>query len=234
MFLIYFHTISNNYCENLKLLITLTNNTKIKYKYKKFHLSNTYSKIKSLLKQRKSHLATENCLIKSKDFLLTVSKFIDYKINFNKTTYRTKSNETIIENFSRIIALNIHKDNPYILFNQYNKYYNTLQIKLKENKMFKILLSRFLLEEFIKIKKEVIKISNIIRIYKKRNFIFNYRKNIYNYAKYYAILKFNNNAYFYKCKNNIDNDDVLNKLFSYLFESENKLKIITTYLKTMF
>ncbi|MBQ4541709.1 MAG: hypothetical protein IJA23_02525 [Clostridia bacterium] len=187
-----------------------------------------------MIKNKHDHLSVEKQFYDSKDFLLTISKFVDYKINFNKLTYRAKKNKTIIENYSKVISLNIHKDYPYILFNEYARNYKQLQIKLKENKIFKILLARFLLEELIKIERELIYISKIIHKYKKRNFIINYNKNIYNYAEFYAIFKFNKNANYYTCKQNLNKKEIICSLFSFLFETENKIKIIITYLKTMF
>lgn len=232
--LIVFYNKKTIFCDNLKTLLNLNNNTKIRYKYKKLSYSNTYKSLNKIMKNKHNYLSVEKQFYDSKDFLLTISKFIDYKINFNKLTYRAKKNKTIIENYSKAISINIHKDYPYVLFDEYARNYKQLQIKLKENKIFKILLARFLLEELIKIERELIYISKIIHKYKKRNFIINYNKNIYNYAKFYAIFKFNKNANYYIYKQNLNQKEIIFSLFSFLFETENKLKVIITYLKTMF
>ena len=225
---------NNIFCDNLNSLIYSISDNKIKFKYQKLKYSNTYFKLKKLFKDKGFYIAVEKNFNRSKNFILTVSKYIDYKINFNKSTYRSKSKETVIENLSRLLVLNIHKDHPYVLFKEYKNNYNSLQIKLKENKIFKILLAKFLLNEFISIYKEIIYISKIIHKYKKRNFNYNYSKNIYNCAKYYAIFKYNNNALNYELKHDLNKTEIIDAFFSYLFEAECKLKIIVTYLKTMF
>ena len=98
---------------------------------------------------------------------------------------------------------------------------------------FKLLLA-FVLSGIIGIERELIHISKIIQINKKRKFNFKYNKNIYNYAKYYSFFKYNANSTYFECKNKLNKSMVLKSFISELYDAEHKIKIIITYLKTMF
>ncbi len=233
-FIIYFLNKKVYFCENYNTLTLQINSTNTKFDYIKLKKTNIYFKLFSVLNSNKHNLGVESFLFKNKNFLLTISKFIDYKINNNKITYRGKGNLTIVENLGYIISKCIYKDNPYVLFNEYKKQYNVFNIKQKENKIFKYLLAKFLLIELIKIKRELNDISNIIQKYKKCKYNSNYSKNIYNYAKFYSFLCYNQNSTYYKNKLNLNTNDIISTFFSVIFEAERQMKIIITYLKTMF
>lgn len=234
IFCIYFLTKKEIFCDNLILLNNLMIDKKIKYKYKTLDYSFTNLDIEKLFNRIIYPTSFQSEIIDNKNYLLTISKFIDYKINNCKLTFRTKNSYTILENLAYIISLNIYKDYPYRLFDDYLKNYSLFQIKIKENNYFKILLAKNLICILIKISTEMNYISNIIHKYKKRKFLINYKKNIYNYAKFYAILKYNPNSNYYYFKKNLNSNAIFSNLFSSLAEAEHKTKIILTYLKTMF
>lgn len=234
IFCIYFLTKNEIFCDNLILLNNLINDKNIKFKYKTLSKSFTNLDISNHLKKIVYPISFQTELMQNKDYLLAISKFIDYKINKCKLTFRAKNNYTVLEHLAHIISLNIYKDYPFTLFNNYIKNYKLFQIKNKENKYFKILLAKNLIYILIEISTEMNYISNIIHKYKKRNFVTKYKKNIYNLAEFYAILKYNPNSNFYYFKNNLNAEVIFSNLFYSLSEAEHKIKIILTYLKTMF
>lgn len=234
MFCMYFLSKKEIFCEILKLLNNLVNDKKIKFKYKTLAKSFTNLDLANLFNKIIYPTEFQTELVQNKDYLLAISKFVDYKINNCKLTFRAKNAYTILENLAYIISLNIYKDYPYTLFDDYLKNYKNFQIKNKENKYFKILLAKNLIYILIKISTEMNYISNIIHKYKKRNFVINYKKNIYNYAEFYAILKYNPNSNYYYFKKDLNAEIIFSNLFYSLAEAEHKVKIIITYLKTMF
>lgn len=233
-FIIYFLIKNDKYCDNFNLLNSVYMNPKFKFLYLKLNKSMVYFKTKQMLNLKHKRLFAEHNLIKNKEYLLTLSKFIDYKINNNKSTYRSKDNYIIIENIAFVISKSIYKTNPYILFNEYKKAISIYKIKNKENKIFKILLAKMLFDELVKIDNELNQFSNIIQKYKNRKFVINYRKNILNIVKYYAIFKYNPNSTKLIHNINIDKNKITSLLLYELFDAEYRINLIITYLKTMF
>jgi hypothetical protein len=197
----YFSLKHKEICDNLKSLSLLINN-KNKFNFQKLSKSKLQHSLKNLFNLKHKELYFENKIIESKNYLIALSKFIDYKINNNNITYRTKNDLTIIENLAYIISKQIYSNNPFSLYQTYLSNFNNLSIKQKENKVFKILLAKNLINELIIIEREYIQISKIIQYNKKRKFYFNYFKNILNYAKFYSILKYNKNSTYFKYKYN--------------------------------
>ena len=234
MILCYFLIKNDNFCDNLNSLKSLYNDSNSKIYYIKLHKSNTNKKLFYLLKLKHQHIFSEEVFFVNKDYLLTLSKFIDYKINNNNKLYRSKNNWTIIENLTYILVQSIHQNNTYQIFKTYKNNYLAFSIKQKENKLFKFLVGKCLIEELYKIEYEMIKISLIIYKYKKRKFILNYKKSIYNTAKYYSIFKYNpnSNKLLYDC--NINKKSIIDSLFFEMNDAKRKLKTIISYLKVMF
>lgn len=223
----------NEICDNLKSLSILINDNS-KFNFQKLSKSKLERNIKNLFNLKHKELFFENKIIESKNYLITLSKFIDYKINSNRLTYRTKNDLTIIENLAYIVSKQIYSNNPFSLYQTYLSNFNNLSIKQKENKVFKILLAKNLINELIVIEREYIQISRIVQYNKKRKFYFNYFKNIFNYAKFYSILKYNKNSTYFKHKYNTDKNFSLQSFFNELFYSEYKARIILNYLKALF
>lgn len=232
--LIYILNKNTFFCSNLNELKQLKSNPEIKLTYQNLNKSNTHKKLKLLFNKINNPMYIEKLLIKKKDYLFAISKFVDYKINHDTKLYRAKNGTTIIENLSHVLTQKIHMGNNYSIFKTYKINYSTLSIKQKENKIFKIIVAKNLIEELIEIESELIQISNIINKYKKRKFVLNYNKNILNIARNYAILKYNPNSTYIIHRYNIAKDMCLNILFSELFDADLKLKTILSYLKVMF
>lgn len=231
---IYFLIKKQSFCDNLANLLTLNSNICISYEYSNLPTSDIFSILNKTLNTSHKQLYFEKLIYKEKSYLFALSKFIDYKINSQKSKFRAKNNMIIIDNFAYVLAKSIYKQKPYIIFKTYKKYYLALNIKQKENKIFKILLAQKLLHELVHIERELVHISKIIQINKKRKFNFNYNKNIYNYAKYYSFFKYNVNSTYFVYKNKLNKANILNNFISELYNAEHKIKIIITYLKTMF
>lgn len=223
-----------NYCENILNLFNISTNPTIKYNYYSFNKISLINKINPILNSNHKKMYFENYFYKHKEYLFTLSKFIEYKIQNCKLKFRTKNNYLIIENIAYLLAKEIYKSNPYQIFKNYKIYMLKFSIKQKENKYFKFLLAQYLILELINIQNELITISKIILKYKKRKIFDFYNKNIYKYAKYYSIFKYNNNSFKYEYSLNLDKTLIIKKFIQELFDAEYKEKIIITYLKTMF
>ena len=230
----YFLIKNATFCDNFYTLATLNSDPMKKYEYINLSKSKVFYQLKPILKCKQKLLYAESEVFKNKDYILTLAKFVDYKINNNKIKYRAKNDIVIIDNISHIIARNIHKDYPYTLFSDYKRVYNKFSIKLKENQIFKILLAQKLILELIVIEKELRQISKIIQKSKKCRFVRKYRKNIFDIAKYYSFLKYHPNSTKLISKYNINKNETIINLFSELYDANQKIKIIITYLKTMF
>ena len=229
----YFSLNYKEICDNLKSLSLLINDNS-KFNFQKLSKSKLENSLKKLFNLKHKELFFENKIIESKNYLITLSKFIDYKINNNNVTYRTKNDLTIIENLAYIVSKQIYSNNPFSLYQTYLSNFNNLSIKQKENKVFRILLAKNLINELIVIEREYIQISKIIQYNKKRKFYFNYFKNILNHAKIYSILKYNKNSTYFKHKYNTDKNFSMHSFLNELFYSEYKAKIILNYLKALF
>lgn len=232
--LCYFLIKDDSFCDNLNSLKQLYNKSESKFNYIKLQKSNIYKKIDYLLKVKHQHIFAEELFFVNKDYLLTLSKFIDYKINNNNKLYRSKNDWSFIENLAYVLAQSIHQNNTYQIFKVYKNNYSFFSIKQKENKLFKFLIGKFLINELYKIEFEIIKISLIIYKYKKRKFILNYKKSIYNIAKYYSILKYNPNSNKLLYSLNINKESIIHCLFYEMNDAQRKIKTILSYLKVMF
>lgn len=231
---IYFLIKKQYFCDNLSCLINLNSNACIKYSYLKLPYSKLFNDLNYVLNLTHKQLYFEQFLYNEKLYLLSIAKYIDDKINSLKQTYRAKNDIIIIDNLSYILAKSIYQQNPYTIFKSYKKTYHCLDIKNKENKIFKFLLAQKLIQELIIIEKEIIHISKIIQFNKKRKFNIIYRKNIYNYAKYYSYFKYNSNSTFIEYKLKLNKSKIIHDFISELFNASFKIKIIITYLKTIF
>lgn len=230
-FLYYFLIKNDNFCDNLKSLYLLNSNNQIKYSYLKLKFSNLTKPLSKLFRSKHKTLFCEKLIYDEKKYLLTLAKFIDFKINNQKLTFRAKNKIILIDNLSLILAKSIHHNQPIKIFKQYKTCYSKFELRRKENKIFKILLAQKLIIELINIENELKRISKIIN--RKHHFIFNYRKSIFNDALFYSLLKFHNNANYFKYKYQITNKHI-NRFLSELFDADYKIKVIIFYLKAMF
>lgn len=222
------------FCDNFKELKSLILDTKRRFEYIKLNKSSTNRLICKLINSNHKKMYFEKDFYDNKEYLLTITKFIDYKINNNKQTFRSKNNIIIIENIAYILSKTIHQNNNYSIFKKYKSIQEFLSIKLKENKLFKILLAQKMIYELVIIESELKQISTIIQKYKNRNYLQNYRKNILNNAKFYSIFKYNNNSTKLCYNKNIHKPTLIYSFISELFDANYKQRVILAYLKSMF
>ena len=159
---------------------------------------------------------------------------IDYKINSNKQKYRTKENKILINEISTLIATNILKSNQNNLFKNYKELINVFSLRQKENKIFKILLAQKLILLLYKINSELNEISYIITKSKSVKKLKKFNKQILWSAQIYSIKNFNSNSTKILFNKNINEKNIINNFFLELYEAENKIRRIITYLVTMF
>ena len=144
--IMYFLIKNTTFCDNLNELKILNSNPLIKFEYLKLQKSSLYKSIQNTLNFKHKPLFIEKYLISTKSYILTLAKFIDFKINNDKKMYRAKNGVTTIENLAFIISKNIYKEKSYNLFKTYKKQFFSLSIKQKEDKLFKILLAKNLIK----------------------------------------------------------------------------------------
>ncbi len=205
-----------------------------KVEYIKLENSNSNYKVKSIFRHLTKPMFTDKIVIKNKDYLLSISKFVDYKINNSKQTYRSKHNIVLIEKLSAILCSEIIKRGECNLFHKFELCKQKFNLRQKEIKIFKLLIAKHLIDEIYNLEKELCEISGVIIKSKTAKHTTNYRKKLLNSANLYGILKFNNNStklLFFKSHNKIK---IIKNFFAELFEAENRIKIACTYLKVLF
>jgi hypothetical protein len=233
-FLYIFSIKKDIFCTNFVDFKKNYDNNKIKFEYKKLNKSSSDNKLTKTFRKIKKPMFTEKFLIKNKKFLLAISKFIDYKINNCKLTFRTKKNDIIIEKIAKILINDIIKNNRCELFNNYKKLCKMFSIKKKEDKMFKFLISKQLILLLCTIEDELCCITRIIQKSKHTKKIRKFKKKILFSAQIYSIKKFNENST--KLLKNFDTNlsEIIDNFLAELIVAEKKIKIIITYLTVMF
>lgn len=232
---IYIFTTKNDiFCVNYKNIYNLFLVDKNKNVFKSLPKSHVNNMVNYLFFTKQKPLFHQAIIFKNKNFLLTISKLVDFKINSNKQKYRSKNNKILIDELSTLVAQNILISNKNNLFATYKLLTRTFSIRQKENKIFKILLAQKLLLLLCKLNDELFEVSSVITKSKKRKNFKVYKKQINMSAEIYSIKNFNSNSTKLLFKKNLDIDIIINKFFYELYESEHKIKRIVTYLVTMF
>ncbi len=222
------------FCSNFKTLYNNFKDTKTKIIFNKLNKSCCFFDMKFTLSRIKEPLIFENEIVKNKNFLITITKFVDYKINKTNCTFRSKNGEIIIDSVAEIVASQVIKSNNCSLFKIYNKCKTAFSIRQKEDKIFKVLLAQKLLVILGQIEEEFRSISKIILKSKSSFKLKKYKKQIYQSAQIYSVVKYNKNSTKILYNSNIEKDKVINDFFSEMLEAEYKTKLIITYLKVMF
>lgn len=222
------------FCVNLNNLQNIFLHNKTKTSYKKLPRSNIIKFVNQIYDCDLKPLQTQKIIFSNKKFILTISKLIDYKINSNKHKYRAKENKILINEISTLIATNILKSNQNNLFKNYKYLINIFSLRQKENKIFKILLAQKLILLLYKINSELNEISYIITKSKSVKKLKKFNKQILWSAQIYSIKNFNSNSTKILFNTNVNEKDIINNFFIELYEAENKIRRIITYLVTMF
>lgn len=225
---------SPNFSHNIDELYEIFFTHKEKYVFMFLHISKSNEKILLLNANKYKKIFCQKYLYSKIDFLLALSKFIDYKINSNKQMYRAKNNKILIEEIASVVASSVFKSNKCNLFSLYKKLNRAYSLKIKENKVFKLLLGKHLIYNLFEIEQEIIDISKIILRSKSVNKLRKYKKKIYEQAEIYSIKKYNPNANKILAKYKFDYKQIAKLLFIELKETEEKEKIIISYLIAMF
>ena len=208
--------------------------TKEKFDYKKLKHSSLNEYIKILYSNIKKPMFTDKVLIDNKKYILTLSKFIDYKINNSKQTFRAKSNLILIEQIAAYLSKELIKSGECKIFFKFNQLKLQYNLRQKEIKVFKILLAKYIFEEIIKIENELIEVSDTIQKSKNAKHLNFYRKKLKNSANIYGIVKFNGNSNKLLANDDLNKEELLKNFFIELMEAEHRLKLSVTYLKVLF
>lgn len=228
------------YNKNAKYIFFNAKINKIKRKYRKrfsytkLKQSNVYVKLK---RNFNSKLPSFNFLkfsAKDKNYLLSVSKLLDYKINNNHKTFRATNKTTLIELVANKLTENFVNSNHPNIFKSYNQLKDKFKIQKKEKKILRILISKYLLLNLINVLNNISKLDSIIQKAKVTSRVKKYKNINYMQAEYYGIIKYNPNSTLLIEKYNIKKSFNFNLLLSYLHRCNLSLKYTIHYLKIMF
>lgn len=205
-----------------------------KYKFQKLTFSNIHQKTKLLFNKNTKPFFFLLNILKHKDYYLTISKFIDLKINSNNNKYRSKNQKILIESLSEILIYNFKNSSKANIYLNYKQLKLNIKIQQKENKVIKYLIGKCLIELLCEILLYLFKLSTIIQ-HGEHTHIFKPCKNqIFNICKYYGIIKYNPNSNFLLTKYNFKNYNNLNLLFEELNKYNLLINKIHRYLRVMF
>ena len=233
IFLYHFLHKNDNICRNSNNLHNLYKDKKIKIYYAKLKTRRIYKPLNKIVLTQKSNLFCQKSFDKNKNYILTLSKFIDYKLLNNKQKYRSKGTLTLVENLTKIMVYDFKNSYSNNLFFNYKQYLEKFSLKQKEIKIFKLLIGRELILYLSENLKELNEISKIIQKSKNAKTFKRYKNLLHNYAEYYGISKFNNKSNM--LKNNISIvDNEFKNFFSELFYYDFKIRQIVSYLEIMF
>lgn len=208
--------------------------SKNKLEYINLNNTNTNKKITKMFKKMKKPTFADHELMTNKNYLFTISKFIDYKINNSKQTFRAKSKKILIEEISYLLAKNLIITGECKVFSNFKKFQILFNLRQKELKVFKILFAKNLLQEIILIEDELYQISKVIQKSKNAKKLKSYKKNILNSANLYGTLKFNKNSSKFFEPKNTKYWVLTQNFFKELIESEHRIKLCLTYIKVLF
>ena len=225
---------SKKFCKTVDELYNTFYTYKEKFYYLPLTKSNSNEKINFIVFNNNKKLFCEKFLYKNINFLITVSKFIDLKINSSKQTFRSKNNKVLIEEIASVVAYSIIYSNKCNLFKLYKRLSTQYNLKNKENKIFKVLLGQKLICLLFEIESEIIDISKIINKSKTTKKVKKYKKKLYFFAELYSIKKFHKNSTKLLSEYKFDYNKIAGYLILELNESEKKMKVIISYLIAMF
>ena len=225
---------SPKFCHTLDELYECFYAKKERYEYLPLHQSNTNEKMLLIFSNKNKKIYSQKFLYKKIKYLLSLSSFIDLKINFNTQKYRAKHNKILIEEIASVVSNSIYLSNDCKLFDLYKKIGKIYPLKIKENKIFKVLLGKQLLDRLFEIEEEMIDIAKIINKSKSIKRLKKFDKKIYYYAEVYAVKKYNPNSSKILADKKLDYFKIAGFLFEELSEAEKKEKIIISYLTIMF
>ncbi len=233
IYLYYFLHRKDNFCRNLNKLLKLYKNKKIKIYYSKLKYMKTYGPLNRIVLSQKINLFCQKSFDKNKKYILTLAKFIDYKLLSNTQKYRTKGSFTLVENLTKIMIYDFKNSYNNNLFFNYKQYLTNFNLKQKEIKVFKLLVGRELILYLSDNLKELNKISKIIQKSKTAKSFKKYKILLHNYAEIYGISKFNPNSNKLMNKNFVY-ADALKNFYLELFYYDFKIHQIVSYLEIMF
>lgn len=233
IFLYHFLHKNDNICRNSNNLLNLYKDKKIKIYYAKLKTRRIYKSLNKIVLTQKSNLFCQKSFDKNKSYILTLSKFIDYKLLNNKQKYRSKGSLTLVENLTKIMVYDFKNSYSNNLFFNYKQYFEKFNLKQKEIKIFKLLVGRELILYLSENLKELNDISKIIQKSKNAKSFKKYKNLLHNYAEYYGISKFNNKSNMLKNDISII-DNGFKNFFSELFYYDFKIRQIVSYLEIMF
>ena len=221
-------------CKNIDNFNNLFKNSTHKYKYINLSFSNTHYSFKTIFKYKIKPFFFMKDIVKNKDYYLTLSKFVDYKINYNKNKFRSKKGFVLIESVADVIFNDFKFKGKTNIFFNYKSFCNTFKLRQKEKRVIKLILAKKLLVNLAELLLQLNSLSAIITKSASINHVKSYKDNSYLLAEFYGIMKFNPNSTYLR--------DVISRKYNLNIQSffdmlncyKNKLNRTTHYLKIMF
>ena len=215
----------NKYASNIIKNNNNILNYKKKYKYKKLSRSYLYFSLQNLNKKQ-NYITYVEYINKSRlDKIIKISQNVDNKINSDLQKYRCIDNICIVETIAKSFAYAILVEENFNIFNTFEKLCSETKIYKKEAKILKyLIISELILNykklqnDILKLKKDIIKCTNIRKCNKNLSF-----------AKIYGISLFNSSSSKF-----IKNSNVIIEATNFvLYELDQilyKQKIISNYI----
>ena len=170
----------------------------------------------------------------NKDFIIILSNKIEQKINNTKTTYRAKNGVVFIDDISKqLLTISLKNHKPTIFYN-YRNLYTKLNLKQKENKIFKIVLANNILHKVVDMHDYLNNILKIFNKSKNAKCIHYYNDNMCFYAQILSFCKFNNNIKSIYRYSEYDIFYMIKRFYKHLYNLEFELNFLISYLLVLF
>lgn len=234
IFYIFYTKYSKNYLNLCSFNEIFINNKSFKFTYKQLKHKNIYPQLE-LVMIYKNNLFCCTKLNQNLNYISTIARLVDFKLSKNKNKYRAKDNKILINELTNMLTESSLKNNHALVFTEYKILYNKLNIKQKENKIFKLLFAEKIILKIIKIKEELDDILKIFIKSKNAKYIKYYKNTTLYYAQILAIFNLNKNkTLIFNQENNIDINYCVKRLYTTLYKYESELNLLINYLLVIF
>lgn len=193
-----------------------------------------YERLIVMFSKQKHPMFCDALLFRQKDYLLALSKFIDFKTKKSKQKFRAKRGKILIAEIAKLLARKTMQQKRCDVFSKFKLLSEQLKLRQKEIKIFPILLSYEIILNIIQLEGELSEISNVIFNSKNAKRVKKYRKMILFSANIYGILKFNKNSTKLLRPFSGSVKKEISCLMSELLEAEFHLKLSVSCVKVLF
>ena len=192
------------------------------------------SQIAKQLFKKKNNLICLSQLYLHKEYITTLAKFVDFKINNSTKTFRSQSNKIYIEEVTKFCLSKTISHKTPLVYKTLNNLSTKNKIQQKELKVFKLVLTKYIIERLFQIKRQCDKLVKIISKSKTANSISFYDNSLYFYTQIYGICKHNKNSTTLILKHNINTNYCINRFLKHISNLNREVCMLVCYLVQMF